>query len=289
MTYSHLHDEGQVFIGGGVEDTHRVQKKKKQQGISLIEASIVAFTISLLVAAVLTGRELIHAAALRDVIGEAKEYKLAGILFSEKYRAVPGDMHNATNYWSNTQNGNGNQKVKWRTGGGEQYNEGARFWQHLSLAGMVPGEWPGIATSFEAVPGVNVPGTTFSPNGGYAAYSRDSLERMYLIPPRNYVLLGARRNNNYSDAVLLIPEDAWYIDQKIDDGVVRTGEVAARGGSWNDFILGRESTCTTGGCNDWSSDETICHDWGNVEYKFENKEAGCTIYFAYGPKPRGNP
>ena len=70
-------------------------------------------------------------------------------MFEEKYSVLPGDMSNATSFWSdcidhasipsNTCDGDGN--------GGFSIYEEMRFWQHLSLSGLIEGNFNGNQVS----------------------------------------------------------------------------------------------------------------------------------------------
>jgi prepilin-type N-terminal cleavage/methylation domain-containing protein len=66
-----------------------------EKGFTLIEMAIVLVIIGLIVGGVLTGRDLIQAAAVRATISQIEKYNTAVNTFYGKYQALPGDM-NAT-------------------------------------------------------------------------------------------------------------------------------------------------------------------------------------------------
>jgi prepilin-type N-terminal cleavage/methylation domain-containing protein len=72
---------------------------KRQQGFTLVELAIVLVILGLLVGGVITGQNLIRAAELRSVTVEFAQYQSAVLQFRDRYRALPGDMNNATLFW----------------------------------------------------------------------------------------------------------------------------------------------------------------------------------------------
>ena len=149
-----------------------------QGGFTLIELSIVLVIIGLIVGGVLVGRDMIRAAELRSIVTDVERYKTAVFTFQEKYNALPGDMADATSIWgvasggcpngarSGTQtcDGDGNgQVMPW-------VPEVFLFWQHLSNAGLIAGQFSGVDgpanDGYHSVIGFNSPAARY-PTGGY--------------------------------------------------------------------------------------------------------------------------
>lgn len=122
-----------------------------KKGFTLLELSIVLVIIGLIIGGVTAGQDLIRAAELNAVNNQINQYRVAINTFKLKYNQLPGDMTNAQSYWPscvdngvNTCNGDGDGVVIFGS-------EGYRFWQHLSLAGLIAGSYNGqqVITSLE--------------------------------------------------------------------------------------------------------------------------------------------
>jgi prepilin-type N-terminal cleavage/methylation domain-containing protein len=164
----------------------------KEAGFSLIELAIVLVILGLLAGGVLVGQSLIRAAELRSVVDDFEKYRLAVIIFEDRYRYLPGDMPNAAQIWgaadagdglgtdchdatsngTTTCNGNGNKLIN--SGNGSEW---FHAWVQLKNAGLVEGSYTGrrIADPRQAVPGVNVPRSKLS-NGGFTLISNRALD-----------------------------------------------------------------------------------------------------------------
>jgi len=125
------------------------------KGFTLIELSIVLIIIGLIVAGIVGGQALIHSAKLQSVISDIDRFRVAIATFEMQYDALPGDLVNAREYWPdclddvpNTCNGNGNNLINHNAG----FYEHTRTWEHISLAGLIPGKYRGDGTLDEINP-----------------------------------------------------------------------------------------------------------------------------------------
>jgi len=161
---------------------------------------------------------LVEQAKLRSVISEVDEYKTAVSTFKGIYDYLPGDMPDADSYWAtcitdashtyNVCNGNADDKLTFL--GGTNPIESYRAWQHLSLAGIISGNYIGIdnvGAGQQANIGANVPESSFG-GGGYS---------FNFITPYNKIQLGKFRTNDYASFSIMTPSQTYNIDNKIDD------------------------------------------------------------------------
>ena len=236
-----------------------------EKGFSLVELAIVIVIMGLLVAGVVGGRDMIQTAKLRGVITEVQKYKVAIDSFKETYNGIPGDLKNASEYWSlaadcsspyteeagATCNGNGDGKIL-----NHEYNTA---WDQLSMAKMIPGYYTGAGTA--ALLGETVPESTNIDGAGFglryfdSAFSyTDSLGRG--IPDSNNIIFGqVNGTTNYPSNSAVIAADAHYIDSKIDEGTPDFGRVIAGNGN-----------CRVGSAP-------------NFEYDMDNANLGCMVLF----------
>ncbi|MES2983806.1 MAG: prepilin-type N-terminal cleavage/methylation domain-containing protein [Pseudomonadota bacterium] len=261
-----------------------------KRAFSLVELSIVLVILGLLVGGILAGKSLISAAELRAVTTEYTRYITASHTFRDKYFALPGDMANATAVWGKddtnctghtgsnatpgTCNGDGDGQIT-SAAGVSATGEMFRFWQQLSLAGLIEGTYSGLSgptlymsyPGADVVPGTNTPASKFGKGGWAMLYlpvpAGDS--STYARNYKNMFTIGMRRANFLPLDALFKPEDAWNIDKKIDDGVPGTGKVMAR-----DYTgWGFATSCTN------STSQT---DY-TATYKTDHATIACTLMF----------
>jgi prepilin-type N-terminal cleavage/methylation domain-containing protein len=241
-----------------------MMRLSRRAAFSLVELSIVLVILGLIVGGILSGQSLIRAAEIRKVSSDVARYNAAINAFRDKYFTLPGDMPNAVRFWGAaaggttdgvdstcaqidnssavagipTCNGNGNGQVyQWSNVGLSGGNETFRAWQHLANAGLIEGQYTGVAnavfnTASSSAPrvGWNVPVSSIknasfllvffgtNPNPGNSVLFDASYGHVLTFgSSTSYHGLG------YGTAIK--PEEAWNIDTKMDDGRPGTGSV----------------------------------------------------------------
>ena len=120
------------------------QTLKRQSGFTLIEIAIVLVIIGLLLGGILKGQELINSARVKNLATDFRNIPMFIYGYQDKFKALPGDDPAAVAHVGTTSitpgAGNGNGII-----GGEWFStdptdESVRFWQHVRLAGLAPGE-----------------------------------------------------------------------------------------------------------------------------------------------------
>ena len=212
-----------------------------RRGFSLVELSIVLVILGLLVGGILAGQSLIRAAELRSITTDLQRFHTAMYTFRDKYFQWPGDMTNATAVWgiaggttgndvtcqdvastdARTCNGNGDGMIETNM---VAFSERFRVWQHLANAGLIEGRFTGrdgstvngngADANFNRV-GINVPKARVKDAYyvmGYMPSTSGDANWFDMPGGWNHIALQAWSSNP------LIPEEAWNIDTKLDDG-----------------------------------------------------------------------
>ena len=133
------------------------RKKSTEAGFTLVEIAIVLVIIGLLLGGILKGQEMITQAKIKNVINDLNGITVAITSYQDRYRALPGDDKNATARWTiqapASGDGDGviaglyNANDTSGTGGAPAAAaESNLFWQHLRIAGFVPGLTVGTGT-----------------------------------------------------------------------------------------------------------------------------------------------
>ena len=192
--------------------------KATQAGFTLVEIAIVLVIIGLLLGGILKGQEMITQAKIKNVINDFNGLSAAMYSYQDRYRSLPGDDLNATGRWKAadgttdiTSNGDGNGIFNC-TASQKGYNDPALatqtgqtgkecniFWQHLRLAGFVPGATTGTSSTQQPANAVN--GIVGIQTGGMGFSS-------------NIIC-----TSNLPDKV------AIAVDSQMDDGASTTGQV----------------------------------------------------------------
>ncbi len=199
------------------------------KGFSLLEITVVLLIITIIAGAIAYADTLILKSEARKFITDIQEYEYATRAFKDEFDFHGGDFPRAKSIWSecedytdNPCNGDGNGRITGDASDTEVY----RFYQHLALAGYLPGSYTGQqAAGFSPyIPGENIPSTSYresigplildlNPDGIYFTYG---LMFVFITP-------NPASPNGFSTS--MSPRFAYEIDQKIDDGDPWKGNV----------------------------------------------------------------
>lgn len=242
----------------------RLNKTSVKRGFSLVELSIVLVILGLLVGGVLSGQSLIRAAELRSVSSEYARYVAATQSFRDKYFALPGDMNNATRFWGRLNSnadcvtnstaavatpgscdGDGDGIIEAGAATANISIERFQFWRQLALAGLIEGNYtglagPGATNGEQPVIGTNVPASKLGRAGFSTYYLNIPTDNVVHYAVQGNTLLFGTAIGNSTGGDALKPEEQWNIDTKLDDG--RPGYGTIRGFSSSNVNGGTDCT-----------------------------------------------
>jgi prepilin-type N-terminal cleavage/methylation domain-containing protein len=231
-----------------------------QSGFSLIELSIVLVILGLLAGAILAGKSLIRASELRTLSTDFGRYQTAVYSFRDRYFSLPGDFTAATKVWSscsnytrNNCNGNGDGILNADNCGTGLALERYRSMQHLALAGLIEGgslplvdaNCTANTNQEDAQVGLNVPALRLSGAGMLLATSNAGT--LYLRAGATF--------SSLLQAGILKQEEAWNVDNKIDDGKASSGKLR---GTTGHPVLNQNFCLNGSGDYDLSRADTHC-------------------------------
>ncbi len=217
-----------------------------QSGVGLVEIAIALVVIGILVGAVLQGKHLIDQARLNTIITDVQKIRLNIQHFKEKHGFLPGDFpHASRDIHESLSDGEGCGILS-----GNPFlvdSSNGRFWTHLNaFNGISPSSSARILRYGDELISCGF-------GGGYTIISTPT-ESM----PGHWIVLGVKVGEDSGEGALLTPEQAHYINKKMDNGAPLSGAVRS-------LDTNRE---THGKC--------IKDD----RYNLSNNEKACVIYFS---------
>ncbi len=227
-------------------------KYKDIDGFTILEMSTVIVIISFVIGGIIIGSDIIRSTKIMSIISDVEQYKKSLNNFQEKYIALPGDIPNASDYWTSTAgNGDGDGRIE----SGE--NLGA--WEHLMLANMVNGTFTGALEGGAWSLGVNAPQSKIK-GGGYMI----THESTAIYGKTGNVIEFGSELGNYLWGGVLSSIEAEGIDNKIDDGDADAGLVFS--------LQGYNGTSWQGGCVTGTNSVPS-------NYSYTNDDPDCRMFF----------
>ncbi len=239
-----------------------MNNRKYTNAITILELSIVLVIISLIVTVTIAGQSLVRASEIKTMIGKVNNLKSAMGQFKNMYNKLPGDIDNATNFWQDTINGNGNGKIE------EDNNETMIALQHLKLAGVIKGTFSNTNNKFYEND-KNIMKLDLKNSSLYIrCCSKTDYQRN--LDFLNHIAVFSIASDSKTRQGALTPIEAFELDKKIDDGNPDTGFVGAEG-EYNNGSYGSKACYSNIG-------KDAFYESNNKEYK---DLAGCQMFFAY--------
>ncbi len=218
-------------------NVQRTNKRESEAGFTLVELAIVMIIIGLLIAGVLKGQEMIANAQVTSTVAQVKAIDAATAGFDDKYGALPGDIRNAADRLVNCDNapcnasGDGNGRVEEGFDAAPS-GEGEAFFAHLSAANLLSGVNPIDDTDeFGAkYPEAEVGGGFhFSYAGGDTELISAQGVDGDTFRSGHYLVLHNDAAGGVDTTGVITPNQAFRIDNKLDDGLSDAGSVVAAG------------------------------------------------------------
>lgn len=247
-------------------------KKLLSKGFTLVELSIVIIIIGFLVAGISAGANMVKQAQLRSIITDFVGYQASYNGFVSRYNRVPGDMDIASAYWTGDGNcadtavncnGDGDGSIEFALGsrGNGSGDETERAWKHLSLSGTINQGVGSVADTFTQSSIGNTVISSRLSGAGYlmASGTIGTGVTSPFASSVNAIYIGKESTNNTPVVGGIKPEDAFNIDQKMDDGSVSGSAFGGANTGFFRSINGLGVTgCLTGVNYDLTTTSTDC-------------------------------
>ena len=207
---------------------------RSQAGFTLVELAVVMIIIGLLIGGVLKGQELIANAQVTATVAQIKGIDAATSTFRDMYDAIPGDMLSPTTRLPDCAAapcnvaGNGNGILANLPNVDPAGTEGEQFFVHLSSADLVTGIDPNAGAVWggeypEAQIGGGFFASSWTTGAGLLSAAAGARAGLYLT------LTADPANAPAATTGSITPNQAFRIDNKIDDGQPATGTVRSFG------------------------------------------------------------
>ena len=235
--------------------------KPMKKGFTLVELSIVLVIIGLLIGGILVGQSLIESAKINKVVKEFQQYEIAVAQFKLKFKYLPGDHpfgHTISSLCtdSTTCRGNADGKI-YKQVNPPNHLEARNVWYHLQgtkfLNLKLPFTTTGIQHSASWVANDNFPESSYAKGAAIMIGSRNSSNGLNVntnpADTLDKIVIHIAKKPDESGFLehggFMKPANALALDQKIDDGIAKSGNFYADhgiGGSPMNCFVGDNTT-----------------------------------------------
>jgi prepilin-type N-terminal cleavage/methylation domain-containing protein len=232
-------------IFGGIMLHTLSSRNQKQAGFTLVELAIVLVIIGLIVGGVLVGQDLIKSAEIRATISQMEKYNAGATTFRDKFGGMPGDLvaAKATQFALAVPNlrtgldgvADGDGVIENGTGAtaADFGNETRAFWSDLAEADLIQDNITPVAayapdaraTSALLFGANEIPTVKFSDSTIVHVFALNGRTQFILTGVAAATPVAASGALTLADGVT--PQQAFSIDDKLDDGLGRSGTVQA--------------------------------------------------------------
>jgi prepilin-type N-terminal cleavage/methylation domain-containing protein len=174
----------------------------QNKGFTLVELALVILIIGLIIAGVIGGQSLVTQAQMRGQIAQTNKLTVGVNSFKDIYNTIPGDLANATQYWTNSQDGDDSGTIN-TTSATTAIVEKYLVFEHMQLAGVLEGPYV-----YDTEPQVRVN----HPASAYKIGSVQVVDETSIYGGSAFVYAGT----DVSDG-LMLGRELQNIDTKIDD------------------------------------------------------------------------
>lgn len=213
-----------------------VANKNHKSAFTIIETLIAICLVGMVITGFYFAKRIIRENDVKSLIMQIKKYDAAINSFTQKYRALPGDVQGTVTYGITETNsdGNGDNIITDRAQNIIAANgEISNFWMHLSKSKMLNENYDGKENESAKI-GSTFPVSKIGEKIGIIVFG-DGGETFYQIG-----LASANSDRLYTKNSSLKTDEAFLFDRKIDDGHPKRGHVVVAGGDGLNFLQNNE-------------------------------------------------